>query len=235
MSEVSSAQKMSETNSCLASQCMEFTKHMVSKGMAFKFSLSLPTGFNFSTDFNQEKMIPVSARVPKNRSPSTLKRNSLRKKEFLAKKAEEKPAEPQLVKSPAKSAKGKFKCNQCDNELSSKESLDTTMAEEHNSHNAEIPCNECDHVSKTPDDIEEHIKESQRIEQLDGSSECQKSDEKIEYDELWCNKCEDQLPNRPAMKGHMHNEHHITIFEYIDIDKHGGFKWYRYPGKYYGH
>ena len=49
------------------------------------------------------------------------------------------------------------------------------------------------------------------------------------------NKCEEQLPNRPAMKGHMHNEHHMTIFEDIDIDKHGGFKWYRYPGKYYGH
>ena len=90
MSEVSSSQKMSDINSCLASQCMEFTKHMVGKGMAFKFSLSLPTGFNFSMDFNQEKMVPVSTRGTKKQSPSTLKRNNLRKKTFFAKKAEEK-------------------------------------------------------------------------------------------------------------------------------------------------
>ena len=70
---------------------------------------------------------------------------------------------------------------------------------------------------------------------LDGSSEFQKINENTEPDELWCYKCEDQLPNRPAMKRHMHNEHLITIFEDIDIEKHGGFKWYRYPGKYYGH
>ena len=159
----------------------------------------------------------------------------LRKKAFLAKKAEEKQAEPQLVKSPANCSEKKFKCNQCDHGMSSKDSLDTHMAEEHNAHNAEIPCKECDHVSKTPDDFKQHVKESHHIEQLDGSSECQKSREKIEPDELWCYNCKDQLPNRPAMKGHMHNEHHMTIFEDIDIDKHGGFKWYRYPGKYYGH
>ena len=72
---------------------------------------------------------------------------------------------------------------------------------------------------------------SHHIEQLDESSEFQNIDENTEPDELWCYKCEDQLPNRPAMKGPMHNEHHITIFEDIDIEKHGGFKWYRYPGK----
>ena len=235
MSEASTAQTMSETNSRLASQCMEFTKHMVGKGMAFKFSLSLPTGFNFSMDFNQEKMVPVSTRGTKKQSPSTLKRNNLRKKAFLAKKAEEKQAEKQLVKSPAKPSERKFKCNQCDNEVSSKDCLDTHMGEEHNAHNAKISCKECDHALKTTDDIEEHVKESHHIEQLDESSEFQKINENTEPDELWCYKCEDQLPNRPAMKGHMHNEHHITIFEDIDIEKHGGFKWYRYPGKYYGH
>ena len=47
----------------------------------------------------------------------------------------------------------------------------------------------------------------------------------IEHDELLCLKCKERdqhiygddnswyrLPNRPAMKAHMHNEHHITIF-----------------------
>ena len=36
-----------------------------------------------------------------------------------------------------------------------------------------------------------------------------------------------RLPNRPAMKAHMHNEHQITIFEDIDIEMHGGFRTYR--------
>ena len=45
-------------NSFLVSQCMDFTKHLVSKCAAFKFSLSLPTGFDFSMDFSQEKLTP---------------------------------------------------------------------------------------------------------------------------------------------------------------------------------
>ena len=80
---------MNENSSCLASQCMDFTKHMASKGMDFKFSLSLPTGFNFSMDCNQEDVIPASIQERQKQSPSTLKRNSLRKKAFLAKIAEE--------------------------------------------------------------------------------------------------------------------------------------------------
>ena len=123
-------------------------------------------------------MIPASFKGPKKQSPSTLKRNNLRKKAFLAKKAEEKLAKPQLVKSPATCSENKFKCNQCDHEMSSKDSLDTHMAEEHDAQTAEIPCKKCDHVSKTPDDIKQHVKESHHIEQLDGSSECQKSREK---------------------------------------------------------
>ena len=65
---------------------------------------------NFSMDFNQEKKIPASIQERKKLSPSTVKRNSLRKKAFLAKKADEKQAERQLVKPHAKHSK-KFKCN----------------------------------------------------------------------------------------------------------------------------
>ena len=168
MAEASTA--MNENSSCLASQCIDFT--------------------------NQEDVIPASIQDRQKQSPSTLKRNSLRKKAFFVKIAEEKQAEPQLLKSPAKPSK-KFKCNQCEN----------------------------------------------IIEQLDGFSDLQKSPEKIDHGELWCYKCKEQqdncqgwehrLPNRPAIKAHMHNEHNITIFEYIDIDKNGGFKNYREPEKFY--
>ena len=101
MSEATSAETMSETNSSLSSRCMEFTKHLVNKGMAFKFSLTLPTGFNFSVDLNLEKVMPTKVFERKKQSPSTLKRNALRKKAFLEKKAVEKLTEQQTVKSPA--------------------------------------------------------------------------------------------------------------------------------------
>ena len=104
-----------------------------------------------------------------------------------------------------------------------RESLDKHTDEKHN---AAVNCEDCDH-------LKEHIKEHHTIEQLDGLSELQKSTKSIEHDELWCHKCPDQLPNRPAMKAHMHNEHNITIFEDIDMEMHGGFRNYRIPGRYY--
>ena len=89
------------------------------------------------------------------------------------------------------------------------------------------------------------FKKNHTMEQLVGSSELPKSSEKIEYDELWCYKCkelqdnwqgwEHQLANRPTMKAHMHNKHNITIFEDVDMDTLGGFKYYIYPGKLYGY
>ena len=62
MSDASTAQTMSETKSCLTSQCMEFTKHMANKGIDFKFLHSLPSSFNFYMDFTQEKVI--SSKTP---------------------------------------------------------------------------------------------------------------------------------------------------------------------------
>ena len=75
-------------------------------------------------------------------------------------------------------------------------------------------------------------------EQEDNTSSPEKvidSDEPV--NELWCGNCAKEqptidktwflLPNRPAMKAHMHNEHMITIFEDINIDMYGGFRNYK--------
>ena len=102
---------MYEINSSLVSSGMDFTKHLVKKGMYFKFLLFLAPGFNFSMDLNQEKMTFSKSPKRKKQSPSTLKRNNLRKKVFLKKKAVEKEAEKQLVGSPTKSPEIIFKCN----------------------------------------------------------------------------------------------------------------------------
>ena len=75
--------------------------------------------------------------------------------------------------------------------------------------------------------MNEHLKENHTIEQHDDFYELKTATEQIEHDKFFWS-------NRPAMKDHVDSENHITIFENIDNDKHGGVKWYRYPGKYYG-
>ena len=129
MSEANLAETMSETNSSLSSRCMVFTKHLVNTGMAFKLSLTLPTGFNFSVDLNLEKVMPTKVFERKKQSPSTLKRNALRKKAFLEKKAVEKLTEQQTVKSPAEHTDITFKCNQCEVSFISKDTLNKHITE----------------------------------------------------------------------------------------------------------
>ena len=82
--------------------------------------------------------------------------------------------------------------------------------------------------------MNDHSKMEHKIEQLDGSTEIKKSDNRKEHDDLWCYKCEEEDPNckgweyqfsnRPAVKAHMHNDHGITIFEEININDYGGFR-----------
>ena len=81
------------------------------RGAAFKFLLSLPTGFDFSMDFSQEKLTPSRRPEKKNQSPSTPKRNYFRKIQFLEKRAKEKQAENTPVESPAQSTEVTFKCD----------------------------------------------------------------------------------------------------------------------------
>ena len=81
MSGATAVKTNSEMSYSLFSQCMDYTKHLVSKNMAFKFSLSQPTGSNFSMYFSLDKLTP--SRMRGKSSASTLKRNSLRKKQLL--------------------------------------------------------------------------------------------------------------------------------------------------------
>ena len=124
----------------------------------------------------------TSSKTPgkQKQSPSTQKRNTMRKKVFLQKKAVEKEAKKQIVGSLAKSQEMTMKCNQCEDTFISKESLDKHTAEKHYE---EANCKDCDHTSYSTNHLKEHIKEHNNIEQLDGSSELQESTKKIEQDE----------------------------------------------------
>ena len=126
---------------------MDFTKYLVNKGTDFKFLLSLPSGFTFSLE-TQEKMTDSKKPKGKKRSPSTLKRNNLRKKLFLEKKAFEKEDEKQLVGSPTKSSEIILKCNECEEKCISKESLEKHIDEKHN---IAVICEDCGHKSYSND------------------------------------------------------------------------------------
>ena len=77
----------------------------------------------------------------KKQSPSTLKRNSLRKKLFLEKKAKEKQSGILSVGSPAQSKEVIFKCDQCEAEYNDKNTLDKHINE---NHTQKLTCKECD-------------------------------------------------------------------------------------------
>ena len=157
----------------------------------------------------------------------------------------EKHADPQLVDSqiqPGDEMK-KFKCNECDNEFKCNNNLKMHIIEVHSQM---LTCDECDHTAKNANNMEHNKVYKHRVEQLDGNSDSNSEklsdldktvNDKSKHDELLCCKCKEKnypiygndnswyrLPNRPAMKAHMYNEHQITIFENIDIEMHGGFR-----------
>ena len=81
MYEATKAETMSEINSSLVSRCMDFTQHLGNKGTDFKFSLYLPSVFNFSVDLaKKNKMTSSKTPVRMKLSPSTLKRKKSKKK-----------------------------------------------------------------------------------------------------------------------------------------------------------
>ena len=76
------ANNVSETDHSLAIQCMDLTKHLANQDKSFIFSLSLQSGFTFSLDVTQEQLSPSSVERKKP-SPSTLKRNAVKKKNIF--------------------------------------------------------------------------------------------------------------------------------------------------------
>ena len=71
----------------LANKCFDFCKALASQGMAFSFSLTLGSNFSFSLDTRE--MAPHSVtqdKAWKKKSPSTIRRNTRRREEFLRKK-----------------------------------------------------------------------------------------------------------------------------------------------------
>ena len=176
---------VSDKDSSLVTKCMEFTMQLANQGKGFNFSLSLPSGFSFSLDFSQEK---TTSRIPekKKKSPSTLRRNSQRRKTFLDKKVMEKQAEVQLVYSQPSSKNKKIKCDKCEATFQDSDLLKQHIAE---NHIETLICEECHHTTKSKKDMEDHQNKIHVIPQLDGITENkmdkqEQGDSTIKHDEI---------------------------------------------------
>ena len=94
-----------ESDSSLASKCLDFCQMLTSQGKAFNFSLSIGSAFSFSLD-TREKVPALDTKskaTPKKMpSPSTIRRNARRREEFLNKKQKPAAAEPSASARPLK-------------------------------------------------------------------------------------------------------------------------------------
>ena len=105
---------VSESDTALATQCMDFCQALARQGRVFQLSIAIGSTFTFSLDTREGKeILPI---IKKRSSPSTLRRNAERRKEFLAKKATSKPSvAPDLESSQKQMKQGvAFPCDQCD-------------------------------------------------------------------------------------------------------------------------
>ena len=87
-----------ETDSTLASKCMDICQALASQGQVFNFSLSVGPTFSFSLDTTRSK----AQLTKKKASPSTLRRNARRRAEFKAKKQQNSSTSTEVLPSPEK-------------------------------------------------------------------------------------------------------------------------------------
>ena len=115
-----------EENSSLASKCMDFCQALAKQGKTFNFSLSIGSGFSFSLDTRSEDMKKtIGTKKP---SPSTQRRNAMRRREFLEKKRN-----PSAVKHTAEVAAVPVapQCDQCEYKAATQRGLTTHKRMKH--------------------------------------------------------------------------------------------------------
>ena len=115
-----------EENPSLASKCMDFCQALAKQGKTFNFSLSIGSGFSFSLDTRSEDMKKtIRTKKP---SPSTQRRNAMRRREFLEKKRN-----PSAVNRTAEVAAVPVapQCDQCDYKAATQRGLTTHKRMKH--------------------------------------------------------------------------------------------------------
>ena len=109
----------------LATKCLDLCQALSSQGVAFNFSLSIGSTFSFSLDTRGKASF--SPGTKKKSSPSTLRRNARRRKEFLEKK--QNPAAVFLSEEAV--GEKAFQCDQCDSNFKSENGLKIHIGKSH--------------------------------------------------------------------------------------------------------
>ena len=166
--------------SSMASQCMAFCQTLASQGKAFNFSLKIGEDFAFFLDTKKEVPVQKTRKV----SPSTKKRNDLRRQKFLASKS--KPiVEEQDLEAPSNISTAK---------------------------NQSVSCEECGHTTKTVGGMKLHVKNKHEISQVDGNTSLteEETPQKPSCESAFkCDYCEYKNFSKDILRKHMkkHKNH----------------------------
>ena len=135
----------------LATKCLDFCQALISQGVAFNFSLSIGSTFSFSLDTRGKASL--SPGTKKKSSPSTLRRNARRRKEFLEKKQNPAPVIPteEAVGETEPEKENIFQCDQCENNFKSENGLKIHIGKTHK---------KVDSILATPERPRQHSRSS---------------------------------------------------------------------------
>ena len=118
---------MAAVGSSLLSKCLDLCQALCSQGQAFNFSVTIGQDFTFSMDTRSKELSPANV-VKKKASPSTMRRNALRRQEFLKKKRS--PSSKNSCEVEAVSDAPS--CDQCDYKAASEKGLKQHKRMKHN-------------------------------------------------------------------------------------------------------
>ena len=115
---------MGESDSSLATKCLDLCQTLAGQGLVFNFSLKVGSSFSFSLDARDKGLASdTPGKIKKKPSPSTLRRNARRKEAFLKKKQNPAPVSPERDVEPEvglpKQGEDTFKCDICGNSFKS--------------------------------------------------------------------------------------------------------------------
>ena len=109
---------VAEVGSSLLSKCLDLCQALCSQGQAFNFSVTIGQDFTFSMNTRSKEVSPVNV-VRKKASPSTRRRNALRRQEFLNKKRSPSSRNSCEVEAVSDAPS----CDQCDYKAASEKGL----------------------------------------------------------------------------------------------------------------
>ena len=117
-----------ESDSTLATKCLDLCQTLAGQGLAFNFSLKIGSTFSFSLQARDKGLASDSpGKTKKKSSPSTLRRNARRKEAFLKKRQNPVLVSPEGGVEPGvglpQQGKAAFKCDICGNTFKSDNGL----------------------------------------------------------------------------------------------------------------